>query len=60
MSRKIKAEPARRGVERNPETGELAQPGHSWVRSAMDGRYCQEADGTPFACSVSSETYWCS
>ncbi len=37
-----------------------AREGYKWVRNARFGGYTQEAEGTPFACSVSSESYWCS
>lgn len=29
------------------------------VRNAMTGKSVLEAEGTPYACSVASEAYWC-
>ena len=44
----------------HPETGEKAPDGKCWVRNIMSGTYVLEAIGTPWCCSVASETYWCS
>lgn len=63
MARKTQKFPAGRpahGVERHPDTGEKAQPGFQWVRNVRFGGWQQEAVDTPYYCSVSSETYWCS
>lgn len=52
----------------HPVTGERAKEGMHWVRSLAPGSYdrvtgspwVQEAIGTPWSCSVASETYWSS
>lgn len=44
----------------HPETGEKAPDGMCWVRNLMSGKYVLETIGTPYTCSVCSETYWCS
>lgn len=36
-----------------------AREGYSWVTTIF-GDWIQERDGTSFACSPQSETYWCS
>lgn len=43
-------------VQRLRDEGDLYRA----VRNAMDGRLVKERKDTPFACSVASETYWCS
>ena len=48
------------GYIRHPETGEKADKGRQWVRHLMDKGYVLESIGTPYYCSVSSETYWAS
>lgn len=39
-------------------SGRVAEPGQHWVRNARFGGWQLEADGTPWSCSVGSETYW--
>ena len=39
-------------------SGRLAPAGQHWVRNLMNGQWVLEANGTPYACSVASETYW--
>lgn len=59
---RVAAQPIRtpRLTRTNPETKEKAPKGQHWVRSAMNRAWVLECDGTPFTCSVASETYWCS
>ena len=49
-----------RQAEMAAEYGRRAKRGHHFVRSVMGGNVVEEADGTPFNCSVSSEHYWAS
>ena len=59
MARKTKNVPvSSHGVNVNPETGETAPVGYCWVRNIMSRKWMLEAIGTPFNCSVSSESYW--
>jgi hypothetical protein len=48
------------GVKVNPVTGQQAPQGQSWIKSVMNGAWVLESDGTPWTCSVASETYWSS
>lgn len=41
------------------EFGRYPREGKHFVRSARFGGLVEEADGTPFTSSVSSEAYWC-
>ena len=42
------------------EYGREPREGYHLVRNIMTNRVIEEQDGTPYACSVASETYWCS
>ena len=47
----------------HPVTGQAAGEGYQWVRHALNGGvqgYVQEPIGTPYCCSASSESYFCS
>ena len=48
------------GCIRHPVTGEPADKGRQWVLHHMSQAYVLESIGTPYYCSVSSETYWAS
>ena len=48
-----------RAIELAIELGRWPKPGCHLVRNVRFGTVCEEADGTPFTCSVGSETYWC-
>ena len=39
-------------------SGRVAPEGQHWARNARFGGYVLESDGTPWSCSVSSESYW--
>jgi hypothetical protein len=34
------------------------KPGYKWVKSALNGHWCQIAEDTPFCADPSTETYW--
>lgn len=37
---------------------EAPKPGCRWVQNLMTGAWMQEREGTPYYCSVASESYW--
>ena len=60
LVKKPKREPGPNGPTIHPETGEVAPAGQCWVTNLMSGKYVLEQIGTPWTCSVASETYWAS
>lgn len=43
-----------------PKPTKPPMTGYHWVMNIMSGKWVEEKDGTPWSCSVASETYWSS
>lgn len=60
MPRK-KKESVREGKDfpkEHPITGQLAQEGYHWVKHLLNREWIEEADFTPYCCSVEYERYF--